>query len=476
MKKEVIVTDNKHDINEFRSLIKAVDRVRESNASKTQYELDLNGRVRSSINNYLTYLSQSEKYKDKLRYNEFTKQQEFNGRAFNEFDLNILYNDIERELGISSRKKADSALMEVFNKNKYNPIIDYLNSVQWDGEKRIEKLFIDLLDADDTELNRYMTKVWFVAAVKRIFEPGCKFDNMIVLQGEQGIGKTSICDLISLNYSNNISLNEIGSKDLINKLNRTWIAVVDELDSFNKKEMSNIKTFISTRQDTARLAYGRYAESYLRHNVFIGSTNDTTFLRDNTSIVERRFWVIKCHKTSKDGRIFEVLTDDYIGQLWAEAVHYYKENPNMYLDIPKKMMEDFSKEMQQFKTYTDDVVIDYVNSILDKQYKLNQKGEFESEMDFLEQYNGDKNYGDLIVERIDKIPFSYLRFVLKRVYNEERKGSYIGNGLGDKWKYKSIRYKDNSCKGFERQNVTENDSLFEHETDEDGCVVTKNSL
>lgn len=236
---KTIVTEKKHDINELRSIIEAVDSVRELNALKTQYELDSNGEIKNSINNYLTYLSQSYEYKGKLRYNDFTKQKEFDGREFNDFDLNILYNDIERELGVSTRTKADSALMEVFNNNRYNPIIDYLNSVEWDGQKRIERLFIDLLEADDTELNRYMAKVWFVAAVKRIFEPGCKFDNMIVLQGEQGIGKSSICDLISLNYSNNISLNEIGGKDLINKLNRTWIAVVDELDSFNKKEMSN---------------------------------------------------------------------------------------------------------------------------------------------------------------------------------------------------------------------------------------------
>jgi predicted P-loop ATPase len=339
--------------------------------------------------------------------------------------------------------------MEVFNINKYNPIIDYLNMVKWDGQERVERLFIDLLDADDTELNRYMTKIWFVAAVKRIFEPGCKFDNMIVLQGEQGIGKSSICDLISLKYSNNVSLNEIGSKDLINKLNRTWIAVVDELDSFNKKEMSNIKTFISNTKDTARLAFGKNAETYSRHCVFIGSTNDSTFLRDNTSLVERRFWVIKCNKTSKDGKIFDVLTSDYVHQLWAESVYYYRQNPNMYLDISKELMEDFANSMMQFKTFSDDVVFDYINDILEKSYKLNNKGEFKSVTDLLEQYKDNKIY-DNMEGKICKIPYSYLKFVLKNAYNEERKGTYIAHGLGKKWEYKSIRYKNNPCKGFER--------------------------
>ena len=329
----------------LRNLNEQINSVREEKMWESILDIDTKGNCTNAISNYIAYLTESPKYKGKFKYNDFTKQKEFCGREFNDFDLNILYNDIERDLGLTSHAKIDSALMEVFNKNKYNPITDYLNSVKWDGCKRVERLFIDLLDADDTDLNRYMTKIWFVAAVKRIFEPGCKFDNMIVLQGEQGIGKSSICDLISLKYSNNVSLNEIGSKDLINKLNRTWIAVVDELDSFNKKEMSNIKTFISNTKDTARLAFGKNAETYSRHCVFIGSTNDSTFLRDNTSLVERRFWVIKCNKTSKDGKIFDILTSDYIDQLWAESVHYYQQNPNMYLDISKELMEDFANSM-----------------------------------------------------------------------------------------------------------------------------------
>ena len=439
-----------YSINDLKNIEKEIETAH-NDVWMSELVTDKKGNIKNDINNYIIYLSQSPRYKDKLKYNDFTKQKEYDGREFSDFDLHRLYNDVERDLGLSSRPKIDSALMEVFDRNKYNPIINYLNSVEWDGQKRIESLFIDLLDADNTELNRYMTKTWFVAAVKRIFEPGCKFDNMIVLQGEQGIGKSSICDLISLKYSNNVSLNEVGHKDLINKLNRTWIAVVDELDSFNKKEMSNIKTFISNTKDTARLAFGKNAETFSRHCVFIGSTNDSTFLRDNTSMVERRFWVIKCNKTNRDGRIFEVLTPEYVNQLWAESVCYYKENPNMYLDITQNLMDDFAKEMAQFKTFNDDVVIDFVKDILDKPYHLNSNGEFTSEIDLYDQYTGNKEYDNDKKGKIVKLPYSYLRYVLKKHYNEERAGNYIGNGLGNDWSYKSIRYKDRVCKGFERQ-------------------------
>lgn len=437
-------------IEDLKNLEKQIEFTHKENSWKSNLVIDDKGKIMNVINNYILYLENSCKYKKMLRYNDFTKQKEFEGREFNEFDLNILYNDIERELHLSTHSKIDSAIMEIFHINKYNPIIDYLNGVEWDGLIRIESLFIDLLEADDTELNRYMTKTWFIAAVKRIFEPGCKFDNMIVLQGAQGIGKSSICDLISKNFSNNISLNEIGNKDLINKLNRTWIAVVDELDSFNKKEMSNIKTFISNTKDTARLAFGKYAETYNRHCVFIGSTNDNTFLRDNTSLVERRFWVIKCNKKTKDSRIFDVLTPEYVDQLWAETMCYYRENPNIYLDISTDLMDDFTNEMKQFKVFTDDVVIDYVKAILNKSYRVSERGEFNSEMDIFQQYTDQKVYDECLCKPITKIPYSYIRYVLKTVYHEERAGNYIGNGISDEWEYKTIRYNGVPCKGYER--------------------------
>ena len=201
------------------------------------------------------------------------------------------------------------------------------------------------------------------------------------------------------------------------------------------------------------MAYGKFAETYSRHCVFIGSTNDSTFLRDNTSMVERRFWVIKCNKKKRDGSIFNILTNDYIEQLWSESVYYYKENPNQYLDIPKELIDDFGNEMKQFKTFTDDVVIDYVNSILNRSYYLNEKGEFDSETDMLNQYTKDDIYTNKTKTNISRIPFSYLRYILKNVYHEERTGTYIGNGISNDWEYKSIRYKNITCKGFERKRI-----------------------
>jgi len=408
------------------------------------------GKIENNIDNYILFLNECKKYKGQLKYNEFLQQKEIFNREFTDFDLNNIYNDCERETTLSAHSKIDSALSEVFDNNRYNPVKNYLDNLTWDGQERIANLFINLLDADDTLLNKEMTKKWFIAAVKRVYEPGCKFDNMIVLQGEQGIGKSSICELISKSFFNTISLDEIGCKDLVDKLNKTWVAIIDEMDTFNRREMSTIKTFLSVSQDSVRLAYGKNTNTFKRHCIFIGSTNDDTFLRDSTSSVERRFWVIKCNKTKMDGKIREILTEEYIGQLWAEAAHYYNIDKNQYLDIDSSMKDEFANTMREFKTYTDDKVIDYVNDILNNDYYLDDKGEFDSPINFLEQYKGNKMYENAN-QKINKIPMSAVLYVLKEVYKIERSNKYIGLALSQDWEYKNIFYKGKSYKGLYRK-------------------------
>lgn len=430
---------------------------------KDRLERDEKHRITNSIDNYIMFLNECPDYKDKLKYNEFLCLREYNGNEFTDFTLNNIYVKCEQEIGLSTHAKIDTALSHVFDNNRYNPVVEYLHSLKWDGKERIGKLFIDLLDVDDTLLNYQLTKKWFIAAVKRVFEPGCKFDNILVLQGSQGIGKSSICEIISKSFFNTISLSEIGNKDLIDKLNKTWIAIIDELDTFNKKEMSTIKTFLSLNSDSTRLSYARNTQTFNRHCVFIGSTNDETFLRDSTSSVERRFWVLRCNKTTMDGKIRKTLTEDFVNQLWAEAVHYYCEDPKQYLDIEANLQDDFAATQKEFKTYTDDIAIDYIKDILSRKYNLNNSS-FKDIDDFYSQYSGSSMYdSNFMSEPITKIPMSWLVYVLKKHYGLERQSKYIALALSDEWEYKPIKYCDKTHKGLYNKQLNRISTLFDVE-------------
>lgn len=387
-----------------------------------------------TIRNYIIYLDRSIPYGGRLKYNEYLRRDEIDGRPLTDNDINKIYADIEIFFGYVVRQNADTAIDCVLQARKYNPLINTLESIKWDGKKRIERIFIDLLDADDTELTRELTKKWMIAAVKRTLHPGCKFDNMIVLQGGQGIGKSTICEKLSMGFCNTVSLGEIGNKDLIDKLNKTWIAIIDEMDTFNKREMSTVKTFLSQTMDTVRLPYRKNSDTFSRHCIFIGSTNDDTFLRDNTSSVERRFWVIKCNKTTRDDKVYKLMTEDYVRQLWGEAYYYYISDPEQYLDVDAELMEKFAKEQEQFKTYNDDDYIESIKYVLDSYYPIKENGEL-TDIDQL------RDYGDGPKYKINKVPAFILKKYMKEEYRDDRSNKTIENALKGEWIYKDARYK-----------------------------------
>ena len=426
---------------------------------------DSKGKIQNRIENYLIYFNESEKYAGKLKYNEFLQQKEFDGKEWSDFDEDIAANDIERDLGLSNASKVKNSLSEIFYQNRYNPVQEYLRNLTWDGKKRVEEVFITLLEADDTELNRAMSKKWFMAAVKRVLFPGCKFDNILIFQGAQGIGKTTICERISKGFSNVVLLSEITNKDIIDKLNKTWIGIVDEMDAFSKKDMTTVKTFLSTAVDSMRPAYGRNTKSYPRHSVFIGSTNDDTFLRDSTSSTERRFWIMKSHKEKYTPIVNELLTDEYVDQLWAEAYHELMSDVNQYLDIDSSLQEDFASEQKQYKKYNDDYIIDYVKEILDKPYSL-VNGCFNDDNDFLRQFRGDALYTGSPKSYINKIPMSSLMYVLKKEFGETKHAKYITDALSGEWKYVRIRYKGKSPWGLYRLQQNDNQLVEDFENDE----------
>lgn len=264
-----------------------------------------------------------------FRFNELTNNLEVNGKPIDDRMMDNICINMEHEIGINNDKKTRQCITTLCTSNSYHPLKEKIESVEWDGVPRVEDFFIKFLGAFDTPLNRKYTRCWFKAAIKRLYEPGCMWDNMLILYDKtQETGKTKIFERLSLGY---YSVNpDISNKDCINIMNSAWIINFDELARFDKKDMNTLKTFMTIRSEINRLAYARYAETYERHCIFCGTTNDQYFLRDYTSKRERRFWIMNCKGTRREKSWWEEnLPDSYIGQLWAEAKAWYDSNPNV---------------------------------------------------------------------------------------------------------------------------------------------------
>lgn len=228
---------------------------------------------------------------------------------------------------ITGKEKILNAKTKVAADNAYHPVIDYLNKLQWDGRPRVNNLFIDYLDATDDELTRQVTRKSIVAAVARVFEPGCKYDYITVLQGPEGIGKSTLLAKLGGEWFNDSITDLAGSKG-IEQIQGFWIAELGELQGIKRNEVEATKAFVSRQVDTFRPAYGRVKETLPRQCVFFATTNESEFLKGDNG--NRRFWIIPCgNNSTKD--VWEI--DDYErDQIWAEALELYKAGEQLYLD------------------------------------------------------------------------------------------------------------------------------------------------
>jgi len=236
-----------------------------------------------------------------------------------------------RYLPFSSRNY-DVSFTKTADDRHFHPIRDYLDSLpEWDGIERVEDLFIRYLLADDTEYVRTVTRKTFAAAVARIYEPGTKFDCVPVLDGDQGIGKSSIVkDLVTSDYySETLSLTDMDDKSGAEKLQGFWVVEIGELAGMKKADIEKVKAFLSTSDDKYRPSYGKVVESHPRQCVIIATVNgERGYLRDITG--NRRFWIIKCHQ--KKQRKAWNFDENYRAQFWAEAKKIWKSGEKLYLE------------------------------------------------------------------------------------------------------------------------------------------------
>ncbi len=268
-----------------------------------------------------------------------------------------------RYLAFSSRNH-DVAFTKAADDRHFHPVRDYLNSLpEWDGVKRVEGLFIKYLQAEDTEYIRTVTRKTFVAAVARIYVPGIKFDCVPVLDGDQGIGKSTIVkDLVSPEYySETLSLTDMDDKSGAEKLQGFWAVEIGELAGMKKADIEKVKAFLSTCDDKYRPSYGRVVESNPRQCIIIATVNgERGYLRDITG--NRRFWIIKLHQ-KKQKKTWN-FTPEFRAQFWAEAKEIWKSGEKLYLE--GDVLAEAEK-MQQSAMEVDErvgMVEEYLNTML----------------------------------------------------------------------------------------------------------------
>lgn len=243
-------------------------------------------------------------------------------------DYSGIRNYIECVYGVVSSQKVDDAISLEFERKKFHPIIEYIKSLKWDGEERINYLLIDYFGAEDNQYTRAAIRKMMVAAVARVFEPGVKYDLALILSGEQGTYKSTFIKKLGKDWFSD-TFTTVQGKEAFEQIQGVWIMEMAELSGLKKAEVETIKHFIAKREDAFRPAYGRVVEIYKRQCVFFGTTNSKDFLRDPTG--GRRFMPIDVRTEYIKKSVVNDLTDDIVDQLWAEAYELYLSGEMLYL-------------------------------------------------------------------------------------------------------------------------------------------------
>lgn len=322
-------------------------------AWKKHLEKDSNGNFSRNLVNAICTIKNANEFKGRLGYDLFAHKLMVLGslpwderedpRSIEDKDPIKLMEWMQLEgLHIHSINVVTNAIHAVCTDNGYHPVQDYLNGLEWDGIERLDEWLVRYQGAEGTAYTRAVARMFLISAVARIMQPGCQADHMLVLEGDQGIGKSQTLQALAEPWVLE-SLRDMKGKEGKEQIQGRWLVEVSELDAMRRSDKETAKAFISTRIDVFRPSYGRYANEFPRQCVFIGTTNSEQYLRDETG--NRRFWPIKCSAIDTDGlRLAR-------NQLWAEAVTAYQAGEKWH------MVDQGLKKMartEQDKRYEED--------------------------------------------------------------------------------------------------------------------------
>lgn len=242
-------------------------------------------------------------------------------------DYSGVRNYIETIYGITGMQKIDDALALEFEKHSFHPIKDYLNGLTWDGSERLDYLLIDYFGATDNIYTREAIRKALIAAVARIYNPGCKFDLVLTLIGPQGTKKSSFVNKLGKSWYSD-TFTTVHGKEAFEQLQGAWLMEIAEMAGFRKADAEAIKHYISKQEDSFRPAYGRSSETFPRQNIFIATSNKRELFTDPTG--NRRFAPIDVEADDVVKDVWRDL-DKEVDQIWAEAKHYFDLGEKLYL-------------------------------------------------------------------------------------------------------------------------------------------------
>lgn len=297
--------------------------------------------------------------------------------------------------GLYSPTKMNDALLSAATTRAFHPVRDYFNNLpEWDGIPRVDTLLVDVLGAEDSPYTRAVTRKTLVAAVRRTFRPGTKFDQVLTLVGPQGIGKSTIfARLAGQWFSDSLTITDMKDKTAAEKLDGNLIVEISELAGMRKAEAEPVKGFISRTEDKYRAAYARTVQSKPRQCIIVGSTNaEEGFLRDTTG--NRRWWPV--HVEGQTSTHSHDLDQVFIDQVWAEAKHYEQQGEELFLT---GVLETAALDVQAASIEADDrtgLVVEYLNKPLPQSWEVLPLGIRRIYLDggqIPEQYNNGFNFG-----------------------------------------------------------------------------------
>jgi len=378
VKKEIVRERKENSASDYDEIEKRAVKV----AYNDDWVMDLEtegkqAKIKNTINNAFIILTNDENLRGRFGFNEFEhrevivkplpwdKKGERYPRPFVDADDAEIRLYMERCYNLTGAAKITDALTVCVRANSYHPIKNYLAACEWDGVHRLGTLLIDTLGAPDTMLTRTITEKFFIAAIARIYRPGIKFDNILTIIGEQGIGKSTLLDLMGREWFSDSFTSVEGNKAL-EALQGAWIIEIGEMSGLRKAEVQAVKQFISKREDRYRVAYGKRLDYFPRTVVFAATSNEDDPLRDATG--NRRYWVINTKGGKPTTNVWDYMTPDIVAQLWGEAKKLYEMGETLHLNTD---LEAEARTIQDAHIEQDDrqgLIIEYLEHLLPKNW------------------------------------------------------------------------------------------------------------